>query len=286
MSNVYSFDVFDTCLTRTCGNASNVFELLATRILGDDANEIELSDFALIRKRGEYAALSYLNSNEKEEITLKEIYDHCDFSSILTVDNNYVMQKELQLEREVLKPVAIIKDKITQLRKDGNKIIFISDMYLPEQFIDDILTEYGIKTSVDSLYVSSEYGIRKSSGKLYRLIKEKEKIDISSWHHEGDNEISDVKVPRHLHIKATMVCHDYSNYEKLRQKQVPFNSIHYQAYSAGISRSIRLERDDDNYWNFAIDLIAPLYVSFVSWLMADALINYSLWLETAKFSIK
>ena len=74
MSNkqqVFSFDIFDTCLVRTCGESYNVFYILAKEILGDDAELSQINDFVLIRKRGEEYARKALVNEQNEEITLK-----------------------------------------------------------------------------------------------------------------------------------------------------------------------------------------------------------------------
>ena len=71
MKTVYSFDVFDTCLVRTCGFAHNVFDLLAIEVLGHDKPESWLAEFALIRTKGEEEA----RRKKAEEITLEDIYN-------------------------------------------------------------------------------------------------------------------------------------------------------------------------------------------------------------------
>ena len=67
----YSFDIFDTCFVRACGNPLNLFDLLAYRILGDDSAESIRMDFSLIRVQGEKRAR--MLSNE-EEVSLEDIY--------------------------------------------------------------------------------------------------------------------------------------------------------------------------------------------------------------------
>ena len=56
MKQLYSYDIFDTCLVRTCGEAKNVFYLLATKVLGPQANISAKNDFALIRMNAEKKA--------------------------------------------------------------------------------------------------------------------------------------------------------------------------------------------------------------------------------------
>lgn len=66
----YSFDIFDTCFVRACGHPRNIFDILAIRILGDDAEISSLADFAYIRINGERRARRSL---DKHEVTIDDI---------------------------------------------------------------------------------------------------------------------------------------------------------------------------------------------------------------------
>lgn len=133
--NVVSFDIFDTCLIRTCGKPEFVFDLLAERVLGTCCPRTQKMDFAFIRKNGEERArIKYLNQ-DCEEVTLEQIYECCDFSMLTDFDKNAVMQLELEVEQSVLVCVNRIKQIIFKLRQEGNRILFISDMYLSASFL-------------------------------------------------------------------------------------------------------------------------------------------------------
>ena len=64
---IYSYDIFDTCLIRACGEPSHVWDILAHRILGSSADIAQISDFVLIRRSAEGKAREELISNEKED---------------------------------------------------------------------------------------------------------------------------------------------------------------------------------------------------------------------------
>lgn len=265
----YSFDIFDTCLVRRCGHPSVVFELLASRILGKDEEESVILDFAYIRRRGEELALLASKNTTHEEISLDDIYRQCDFSSLTHIDNAIIKNTELEIEKEVLCPVHSVKEHITKLRAEGNKILFISDMYLPQYFIAEILLEHGFLTSLDHLYVSSEYNKRKSTGHLYEHVKNTENLNFRQWIHEGDNILSDVEIPRKLGIKAILTNHAHSYYERLLGSNA-FSGLSTLQICSALSRSIRLSEKSSPERDFAADLIAPIYVSFVAWMMDDA----------------
>ena len=51
MKKIYSFDIFDTCLIRSCGHPQNILDILTFNILGKNTDKEILADFALERKK-------------------------------------------------------------------------------------------------------------------------------------------------------------------------------------------------------------------------------------------
>ena len=49
---IYSFDVFDTCIVRSCGKPDNIFRLLAEEVV-QDKDESRLRAFVIERKNAE-----------------------------------------------------------------------------------------------------------------------------------------------------------------------------------------------------------------------------------------
>ena len=267
---VYSFDIFDTCLIRICGIPILVFDLLAERILGVNESETLLMDFSNIRKNGEIEARKKYMSKEKEDITLEEIYQECDFSPITEVDKHSIMQQELILEREMLKGVPAVLHQIEELRQQGHQIIYISDMYLSEEFLTDVMSHAGFFKQGDKLYVSSKWGKGKWTGHLFELVAEREKINKRRWVHQGDNPYADVKVPNSLGIKAKRLYHPYTHEEHLMGALDLTSGRFSRKMCASFCRFLRVTCNESPESRFAIELIAPLYVSFTSWILHDA----------------
>ena len=273
MSNkqqVFSFDIFDTCLVRTCGESYNVFYILAKEILGDDAELSQINDFVLIRKRGEEYARKALVNEQNEEITLKEIYHFCDFRSITEIDNNSIMQKELEIENEVLLPIYETKKTIEHLHSKGNTIVYISDMYLPKEFIIKKMKEYDYFVDEKLVYVSSDIKKTKETGSLYRYIQKELNIEYNNWRHTGDNELSDYMIPRKLGIKAKMVKFDYNLYEKSSINPCIDDGDIFNAYPFSLCRAVRLANQSNPQNFFAADFIAPIFVPYTYYILYDA----------------
>ena len=268
--NFYSFDVFDTCLIRACGKPEFVFDILASRILGNNASDAQLADFALIRREGEVEARKKYLTVEKEEVTIDEVYSCCDFSQLCDVPNEIILNQELEIEKEVLTPVYDIKKLIDNLREVGGKVMFISDMYLPSSFVREVLRINNLYKDGDELYLSSEYGKRKSTGNLYRFVKEHKDVEYKNWIHYGDNKFSDVKIPRKLGIKAKRIFHKQSFYEKLLASRDMTSSKFNMIMMSFISKSVRLTHEKSPEYSVASDFIAPMYVPFVFYIMNNA----------------
>lgn len=263
---IYSFDIFDTCFVRACGFPHNIFDLLAYRILGETSSESMRMDFANIRVQGEKMARKSL----KEEVTLDEIYACCDFRGITDLSSEEIALEEQQVEKEQLVVVKSVFDQIEKIRNRGFSIIYISDMYLPEKFLLCLLQENGLWKEGDKLYVSSTYCKTKRTGNLYELVANENHISFKEWSHYGDNIYSDYKVPKKKGINAHIITHEFSYYEKRILEHNSFPAFFVHQHIAGISKSVRLHLEKNIRVDFAANLIAPLYTSFVYNLLKDA----------------
>lgn len=267
MKRIYSFDVFDTLLVRSCGAPSGVFEILAQRILGVDAEESCKCDFVDIRMTGEATAR---RKKGAADVTLQEIYANCDFSMLTDTTSSIIADMEMAIEAEVLMPVVSMQRKLEKIRATGSQIYFISDMYLQEEFIKELLDKNGFWKEGDKVYVSSKYGVTKYNGELYKLIAKENRLKFSQWHHYGDNRRSDIVSATRLGIRCHLVNHDYNHYEKMMFTNDGSPDFGVGMQLAGVSRALRLSSPvEDMHTSFTTSIIAPLYTSFVY----DALCN-------------
>ena len=139
---IYSFDVFDTCIVRTCAKPGDLFYLLAEDLLAESGRPYgreEVSELALARAEAERTAH---RSTDKQEITLGDIYHELSgngFDPAAWGFSAFEMRDaEVRLERAVMRPVVPIRERIEALRAAGERVIFISDMYLPGPVVRDL----------------------------------------------------------------------------------------------------------------------------------------------------
>lgn len=164
-ADVVSFDVFDTLILRPFFDPSDLFWLL-------DDYYIQLSDsngvlkFSYIRKEAE----AKCRRLRKTEVSLDDIYDtiHSYFDISKDILNK-LKAREIELELRFCYAREYGKNLYQLAQYLGKKIIITSDMYLSKETIKKILSQNGY-FGYDNIFVSSEYKITKSTGRLYDLI--------------------------------------------------------------------------------------------------------------------
>ena len=265
---IYSFDVFDTCMARTCGKPENIFRLLAEEVVRD-RDESLLRAFVMERKSAEKKAMLSL---QKEAVTLDEIYDVLDLSPFTDMPKEQIKRLEISLEQRSFSPIQDTVKKINSLRGKG-RILFISDMYLPDEVIREGLMRYGIMQENDALYISGSVGLSKHTGRLFEYVREKECIRKRAWTHYGDNIHGDYFIPKKKGIRAKLIHTGYSEYEAVVENGARFFVSPLAAsVFAGLMRAARLGgRSDDG--GFVADIMAPLLVPFVDAILKDAVMR-------------
>ena len=98
------------------------------------------------------------------------------------------IQTEMDTELQFCYANPFMQEVYEKLQRLGKRIILISDMYLPKEFIGRILDKNGY-FGYDKLYVSCEYGKSKIDGSLFALVRSEQSGRIV---HVGDNARSDI----------------------------------------------------------------------------------------------
>lgn len=202
---VFSFDVFDTVLTRDVATPKDIFLFLQKKLLKTNINEIPNSlknNFAEIRGKAEFVCRLRAYSNNKGEITLQNIYE--EISKKFTLDFSQIqlmMDMELNLEYQSVYPVRWTLAQIERLRNQQKRIVFTSDMYLPLVLIKKMLDKVGAYRPEDGVYLSSDVGCKKLDGTLFQHILKEEKCSApNQLCHFGDDLYSDVRIPFQMGI--------------------------------------------------------------------------------------
>lgn len=273
MKKIYSFDIFDTLLTRCYSRPTDLFYSVGHELNKRNIAKMPSETWVQLRISAESEARISANS---DEITLAEIYTLiCQKLNISEKLREKMEQIEIEQELSSLKGIKPHVNKLKSLRKEGHKVIFISDMYLPSEVIKKALIANNIECHDDELFVSSDYRETKYTGKLFLRVLAHFNISPAELTHTGDNIISDYRMPKSLGINAV----HYSSFDAPGRdnlisncEQLPFS---FRSHLASIIRLSRLngtyhDLRDTHIHHISSTVIAPILFGFTLWTLLEA----------------
>ena len=181
--SVISFDVFGTLIFRPFSEPADLFYILGERF--------GILDFRNKRILAERRAREKKFKKEKHyEVTLQEIWT--ELSSVTSISEEDGMKAEIETELDLCFANPFMLDVWNRLTALGKKLLVVSDMYMPESFIRQLLEKNGFN-GAEKVYVSCEHNINKYEGRIYaKVINELGKSE--KYVHVGDDPRSDVKM--------------------------------------------------------------------------------------------
>lgn len=271
---MYSFDVFDTLITRMTATPEGIFAVMGYHIKRDKiysgiSSHIR-DNFYTLRIEAEKVARFHNESIGKEEIVLEDIYEALSMSGDLDKPlREKLCRLEVETELSNVLPVLINIERLKKLLAQRERVILVSEMYLPEKSIRQMLVKVDRIFEELPLYVSSELSAKKCTGSLYRKIKELEKVEYSSWIHYGDNYFQDVQVPRSLGICTKRVkTEPWMIHEKKTLKM--FASQPAWQLIAGCARYTRAAYEEKGTAaRMGSSICAPLIFGYVNWMLQE-----------------
>jgi GT2 family glycosyltransferase len=176
-TTVQSFDLFDTLIARACVTPANLFAEVGTAF--------GLKDFPSARMAAEQRTLASGDAFDLEAI-YRELCagGYCDASTA-----RQLMASEIEAEFDNAIPIV---ENIAAVRDFD---LVVSDMYLPPAILHGLMQRVGLRRFVH-LFVSND---GKHLGTIWPQLAQKWLI----LRHIGDNERSDVELPRQFGIATT-----------------------------------------------------------------------------------
>lgn len=210
--DVISFDIFDTLLLRSFDKPISLFYLVGQRL--------NIPEFAKIRIDAEKTAHEIaVAMTGNREINIEDIYNVIEKK--IGLPKQVGIQTELQIELEHCFANPYMKQVYDMMIEQQKKVIFVSDMYLPEQMMVQLLHDNGY-VAYEKIYISCEYRASKHSKGLFKyVLKDYPNCKIV---HVGDNYNSD------------KVCADACGITGIHYKNV--NAIGNLYRAEGMSRLI------------------------------------------------
>lgn len=274
--DLYSFDIFDTLVHRRCGIPSAIFlevqEKLPECTIAFPKTFYQ--SYVQIRIEAELAQKTYYrNFLNQHEINFDSIFEMIRWTYDLNHEQIELL-KRLELETELanIYPDRIIGDRITKLLDAHEQVILISDMYLPLDFIKQLVQKCFPDFKDIPIFLSSEYKVRKHSRQLYYEVYKhyNEKYwGFDNWYHTGDNRQVDYDQARKMGIHA-----EWYNYRSQTQFEIDLTDSIKSSDAAKVAEIFRAYRNNNGYEEksyFSLAILAPLFVGYASWIIEHAL---------------
>lgn len=210
------------------------------------------------------------------DITLSQIYSLLSQKLGWTGrQRDEVLATELEFERRYSRAVPGARVRVAAARAQGATVFFLSDMYLPSEFIRELLIREGFWQEGDALFVSGELGVAKHNGSMFAFIRETHE-GIVDWTHFGDNIQGDYHLPRSVGISAVLDTRCALTVREAIVRGSDSQTTAARSLMAGAMRAARLAGGDlpaeqRRVWESGADIVGPLWYGFTDWCLTKAL---------------
>lgn len=270
---VLSFDVFDTTVTRLVGHPTSLFYLQGHCLRSRGEWRLGVADFARARIDAEARAREH---DGRPEVSLEDIYR--ELAHAFDIDQRRQqewMRLELQIEVELLRPVAGMVDRVRSARAELKRVLFVSDTYLSNVDLRSWLLTLGVATPTDRVWASSSAGATKASGELFQHVLRTEEIAPPSVLHVGDNVIADVRSPAALGIASEWFEAGTLTSRERQIEEFSSSTGGIASLMSGASRYVRLSMptrsgDEQTLRDIAAQVAGPILSAYVLWVMYSA----------------
>ncbi len=209
--SIVSFDIFDTLIKRPFYNPSDIFRIVGRQI-AEKYGFINEDTFPKLRLDAEKNARG---ASKLEDITITEIYE--ELARMLSLSQEQaeeILALELEAEKKYCTARNSGKELFELVQDIGKPIIMISDMYLERSTIEAILEKNGY-TGYYGLFLSSEIGALKATGRLFRHAIEAIDIKANNILHIGDTWGTDVEKAKACGMQAAFLPKATDTFENI-----------------------------------------------------------------------
>lgn len=275
--NLYSFDIFDTLFSRKVLDPIGIFYYVKEKMEEHGGFPAELlRHYPAIRHMSEmnvreyYSKSKELRQSERVEISFHEIFERMADVYYLNKEQIRLLEEwELEAELDNVVPLAKQIDLVKELVASGEKVVLISDMYLPKEFIKKLLAKADPLLKDLPLFLSSEYGVLKTSQQLFfEVYKSFEPFyDFKKWIHWGDNLNADQTQARRFRICTRKV--EKPEFNDIQKEMVKYLGT-YDSYKVAALQARMYENAIFKKDEFVTSFIALCMVPYIDWVLRDA----------------
>lgn len=259
--DLLSLDVFDTVLGRRWPQPAAVFEAVghALRLPDPSAFRVLRAECELELRR----AVAF-----RAEVQLQDICAAvAQRLSDRDIDPARLAALELEAERRAIFAVPALLALLARARERRLRVAFVSDSYLPEFFLAEMLDAAGARRSGDLLLVSSAVGVMKSTGGLFRELIARSGLPANRIQHIGDNAASDVRQARQAGLQAMLVtptAHCAGEFGDDREP-LAVARVRGAMRAARLAMPPDLDTHQQQVWTVSATVAGPLIAYLVRW---------------------
>ncbi|MCA3559676.1 MAG: hypothetical protein IOC82_01440 [Aestuariivirga sp.] len=274
--DLISFDIFDTLVHRRVGAPVDIFEAVRLSVFQKPIallNHDRLLAFCQQRVQAEREAREarVARMGDDGEVLFDEIYDcYQELSGCSSELRNLLQQTELRMERTFLfdSPEGMVK--FEELKPQARQLAFLSDMYLPSEWLRQLLVDLGFQ-GVQSvpIFVSGEERRSKHAGGLYDVVRDRLKLAKGArWLHVGDNPHADVAKARAHGIETL-----HAQWAEVDNRWLPSNPPRSEYLVRSIVKFLSQPQSrgsfpDEPYAAIGYQSFGPAIFGFMLWLLA------------------
>ena len=278
--DLISWDLFDTLVDRPFIHPHELFQAVEDKVK-HITNNVYLP-FHMLRRESERVARVRF-ANHRREIKFNEIYACLADKSRLSETHIESLKKlELATEKACIKPRRLMKKTWEFAKIFGKPRSIITDIYLDESFIQEVLEANGY-ADYDQLLVSSETRTRKEDGTIFPeyIAATNEAFGSGKFLHIGDNPRADGEMARKYGISARVIPKAMdqmrqSYYGRLLDKSLRQNSydtslvaglIANKLFSSPQAHFDNSSIGNHELYNLGYSVVGPFLVSYVQWVV-------------------
>ena len=274
-SMLHTYDVFDTVMVRAVGSHETVHLFVGRRL--QSAGIIKQTPEVFARARIAAEARAFRNHGGLDcHVSLNRIYAELAWALGLDAETTQkCLAAELDCERELLRYPKRSAALVECSRKEAARIAFVSDMYLSTAQVRSMLDLVGVTKRDDPLFVSSEFGLSKRSGRIFELVRDRLGVANREVHHTGNDYHSDFVSPRRHGFSATHFSEGNLNRYEAILEDYRWQTGGLSSVFAGASRLTRLgvcaeTPQRETLRDLASSIGGPLVAGVALWALAQA----------------
>ena len=255
---VITFDVYDTLVCRVIYKDRNLWQLVDREY--QKRNHVKPIGFYKKRETADHKARK---TYPYREVTLDEIYEvFADLYGQELADACKAL--EIELEINLTFPNDEVIEAYQYALQQGKKVYIISDMYLTDTIIGQVL-EHNKITGYDKLFVSCIYRKTKhEGGALFSAVLEEIQAEAKNVLHIGNDAKADIQQSKAVGLDAYLIKppsrKSYVNESKAK------SDLDYSLLYGFIKKHNSSQMPDSLAYRLGFDVFGPIVKGFMEWI--------------------